>query len=641
MGTRSRRAIAVLSGALAALLVTAVSAMAGTYNIDQCRVDGGSTPKGVLTEWTGTGVGEYDSCASGGSFGYHLNQAPAGQVPYGTEKWFQLSVPGGAPNTTIQGVRMAYRFPSHSGNQAFLTIYANGGVVHEEQLPQDRMGVPLSLTLPQNTTSLSLRQYCSTANGAVNCSYASWSQVFQVNQARLTLAESVLPAGSIDGGTLTGTGAKSGTKTLAYSVSDADSGIERIRVRLGSTVVADVNYSADAAACPRDSWAACARDRSGQSVNVDTTQVSDGTHELTLVINDAAGNSRTITGSDVVVDNIPAPQNTTQPTASTPNDALAGRTAVGDKGAWSGTGNTYAYRWQRCNEDGQGCVDLPGATGTEYVLQDSDVGKRVRLKVTATNAEGSDAAFSESTAVIGPRPEQQDRTPRPEQPRPEQPSDRAPDNGSGASNAAQLSAFTRNNRTRINLRYGQRAELRGRLVDEANRPITNATVEVVSTPRMAGASDRREGTVETDADGNYRWTAPAGPSRVIRFGYRSNRANTQFADTSDVELLVRGSARLTAAPLRVLNGRTVTFRGKLRGERPARGIVVVLQAKVGRRWQTFATTRSIRGGRFKVKYRFRRTTGTRTYTFRARLQRESGWAYEPGESNSVRVTVRG
>ena len=52
-------------------------------------------------------------------------------------------------------------------------------------------------------------------------------------------------------------------------------------------------------------------------------------------------------------------------------------------GDWTPGGADFAYVWQR---DG---VDIPGATRSTYTLRPADVGKIIRVKVTATNVDGS------------------------------------------------------------------------------------------------------------------------------------------------------------------------------------------------------------------------------------------------------------
>ena len=94
-----------------------------------------------------------------------------------------------------------------------------------------------------------------------------------------------------------------------------------------------------------------------------------------------------------------APTNTSLPTISgTPR---AGETLTAASGAWSGSSPiTFAYRWQRCNKNGNGCNNIGSASNQTYTLQKGDAGHRMRVTVTASNSDGSANAVSAPTAVV-------------------------------------------------------------------------------------------------------------------------------------------------------------------------------------------------------------------------------------------------
>ena len=94
-----------------------------------------------------------------------------------------------------------------------------------------------------------------------------------------------------------------------------------------------------------------------------------------------------------------APTNTDPPTITgTPQE---GQTLVGHRGQWSGNPTDYNDYWVRCNKNGGSCSNISGATNRNaFVLTNVDVGKTIRFKVRAQNADGSTFASSVPTAVI-------------------------------------------------------------------------------------------------------------------------------------------------------------------------------------------------------------------------------------------------
>jgi len=101
--------------------------------------------------------------------------------------------------------------------------------------------------------------------------------------------------------------------------------------------------------------------------------------------------------SEVVVAAPPA--NTSPPTVT--GETQSGRTLTADPGSWSGTPTiSHAYQWRSCDADTGDCADIAGATAPTYVLTGAEVARRVRVRVTATNAVGTSAADSAPSRVV-------------------------------------------------------------------------------------------------------------------------------------------------------------------------------------------------------------------------------------------------
>ena len=93
-----------------------------------------------------------------------------------------------------------------------------------------------------------------------------------------------------------------------------------------------------------------------------------------------------------------APVNTTPPTIS--GTAKVGQTLTAGDGTWSNTPTSYAYQWLRCNGGGNSCVNVANGTQKTYTLVGVDAGNTMRVRVTATNADGSASAQSDQTAAV-------------------------------------------------------------------------------------------------------------------------------------------------------------------------------------------------------------------------------------------------
>jgi hypothetical protein len=93
------------------------------------------------------------------------------------------------------------------------------------------------------------------------------------------------------------------------------------------------------------------------------------------------------------------PTNSTLPTiGGTPQE---GHTLTASKGTWTDNPTSYEYAWSRCNEYGNGCSKIDGATKETYTVGKADVGYTLRVTVTATNKDGPASATSAPTARVG------------------------------------------------------------------------------------------------------------------------------------------------------------------------------------------------------------------------------------------------
>lgn len=101
-------------------------------------------------------------------------------------------------------------------------------------------------------------------------------------------------------------------------------------------------------------------------------------------------------GSDAA--RIRKPENRTLPRIS--GSAVRGEVLTATTGSWSGSPVQFAYRWQDCDRTGSLCTVIRGARVATLTLAAHDVGKTIRVTVTASNASGRDLARSAPTAFV-------------------------------------------------------------------------------------------------------------------------------------------------------------------------------------------------------------------------------------------------
>lgn len=97
------------------------------------------------------------------------------------------------------------------------------------------------------------------------------------------------------------------------------------------------------------------------------------------------------------------PTNTTEPKIS--GKPVAGLVLTTTKGTWTGSPTSYDVQWTRCPASGgapdaSNCAALGGATTEKYIPSADDVGNRLRVRVTASNADGTKTAASNPTAIV-------------------------------------------------------------------------------------------------------------------------------------------------------------------------------------------------------------------------------------------------
>lgn len=92
------------------------------------------------------------------------------------------------------------------------------------------------------------------------------------------------------------------------------------------------------------------------------------------------------------------PVNTAPPTIS--GTATVGQTLTANNGTWTNNPTTYSYQWLRCNGGGNSCLSVANGTQKTYSLVAADGGQTIKVRVSATNTDGSASAESAQTDQV-------------------------------------------------------------------------------------------------------------------------------------------------------------------------------------------------------------------------------------------------
>ena len=213
-------------------------------------------------------------------------------------------------------------------------------------------------------------------------------------------------------------------------------------------------------------------------------------------------------------------------------------------------------------------------------------------------------------------------------------------NGTNATDGAVLQVGWKGRRSReLRTRFGRSVAIEGRLRNPAGQPITGATLVLSKTELRAGAGEETFTTLLTKADGSFGHRFKARPGMRIAVRYRAFAGDSGFSADQGLTLRVRAGATLRV-PRVVKRGKRLRFRGRLLGGPiPRRGKLVVLQYRVGRRWEERSPVRTDRRGRFRSSAPTNPAGGRGTVRIRVRVPTEAAYPYSTGFSRTRRVTL--
>ena len=133
-----------------------------------------------------------------------------------------------------------------------------------------------------------------------------------------------------------------------------------------------------------------------QSYTVATADVNHTLEALVTATNADGSATKNTKGSGVVAPAAP-PSNTARPTIS--GSAAVGETLTVNNGTWIGA-TSFSYQWQQCDQNGNNCTDISGATGKTYGVRSADVGHELLARVRAANRFGARTADTDRTPPV-------------------------------------------------------------------------------------------------------------------------------------------------------------------------------------------------------------------------------------------------
>lgn len=181
---------------------------------------------------------------------------------------------------------------------------------------------------------------------------------------------------------------------------------------------------------------------------------------------------------------------------------------------------------------------------------------------------------------------------------------------------------------------GGKAKLEGTLRAASGVPIAGAHLTVSSFD--LGADDavpRALGSVTTGAGGVFSVT-------LDRDGAQRVTITSPGGATATATVRTNLAVTLSSSRGRIVKGRLLTLRGKLRGAgASARGAVVTIESIVNGQWLPVGSAKAKADGRYAWHYRFVHLARDTIFSFRAVVERAPGWPWASERSARLKVRV--
>lgn len=650
------RACAGLAASLALLLVGATSAYAGEWVQVSCvnPNQSGAGSSGWSSFAAGGGVGSNNSTGCGpGNPAFALLSSET-TVAAGSAETLQYTPPAGSTlnggqldigmaadghGANASGTAVAYT-PDYSYDASNVFFQCAADLAPCAAGTNDFAGL---LEIPgRRGGNLYLSAGCGSTVPGASCdegaSFGGWSLI-QLWWANLRLSNNSTPSASGISGTLLSSEARGSRELVLTAADPAGPGVYRITVQADDETLYSATPDSNDGQCNvvGESSTALMFDASqpckqNETVDlpIETTIIHDGQHTLKITVTDAAGNTSVVYDAPLTTDNAPA--DSSAPSIGPSGEVRAGSALSARHGEWAAPANTgnlsYGYQWEDCDAQGAGCQPIAGAEGASYTPYEPDVGRTLRVQVTASDSDGATSVTSAASAALaagilsGSTISDANA-----------PGASTIPNGTGASEGAQLRL---EQSARISRTFGQRAlAISGKLTNASAIPIVNATLQV--SEQIAGQnSGALIAQTRTTATGSFTVHVPSGPSRRVVISYRAFSTDGGYAAQAQLQETVRAGVQMHITPRQTAPTGSIILAGQVAGPLPPSGVVVELLVHYYGAWQPFRDPHTDGSGHFRVRYQFQGAIGR--YPFRAEvLGGQAGFPYADGASTPVAV----
>jgi hypothetical protein len=188
--------------------------------------------------------------------------------------------------------------------------------------------------------------------------------------------------------------------------------------------------------------------------------------------------------------------------------------------------------------------------------------------------------------------------------------------------------------------YGQGTTVSGWVLTAAGAPVAGQQVRVLTAPDNGSNAFTVARSVTTASDGAWTAKLPAGPSRLVEAVY-GGASLIEPASSPPIKLLVPAKVKIRVAPHRSPWGGTVKITGRVLGGYIPGGKLLRLRIGVaGAGVKATAGIPSVAAdGRFSTTYTFNPGRGVVRYWFSISTLGEPDYAFAPGSSKRVYVTI--